>query len=115
MTLSTTAHHPEILLSPEAEQDLRDIYAYMAAQAGQKRADDILDKLETAILLLETLPLRGNIPLELAVVGITRYRELHEYPWRIIYEPLRTEVRIHWIFDSRSDVAGQLTQKMLRW
>ena len=62
MTLSTTAHHPEILLSPEAEQDLRDIYAYMAAQAGQKRADDILDKLETAILLLETLPLRGNIP-----------------------------------------------------
>lgn len=104
----------EILLGPEAEQDLRDIYFYISGHSGQEQADAILDSLQEAIFSLALLPLRGSIPWELEAVGISRYRELHVRPWRIIYEPLETVVYIHWIFDSRRDVAGQLAQKMLR-
>lgn len=114
MTPSASTSPLEVLLSPEAEQDLLDIYTHIAASAGQEQADTILDKLELAILSLENLPLRGNIPPELETVGITRYREIHAHPWRIIYEAHETAVHVHWVFDSRRDVAGQLTQKMLR-
>lgn len=114
MTPSARISPLEALLSPEAEQDLLDVYTHIAASAGQEQADTILDKLEQVILSLENLPPRGNIPPELETVGITRYREVHAPPWRIIYEALETVVHVHWVFDFRRDVAGQLTQKMLR-
>ena len=114
MTLPTGTPLLEVLLSPEAEQDLLEIYTYTAANVGQEQADTILGKLEQAILSLENLPLRGNVPPELEIVGITRYREIHVHPWRIIYEALDTMVHVHWIFDSRRDVAGQLAHKVLR-
>ncbi|MDE8731426.1 type II toxin-antitoxin system RelE/ParE family toxin, partial [Desulfovibrio desulfuricans] len=60
------------------------------------------------------LPRRGNVPPELEIVGITRYREIHVHPWRIIYKALEAVVHVHWVFDSRRDVAGQFAQKMLR-
>lgn len=44
---------PCVLLAPEAEQDLRDIYAYMIDHAGQEQAHAILGRLEAAILSLE--------------------------------------------------------------
>ena len=114
MTLPTGTPLLKVLLSPEAEQDLLEIYTYTAAIVGQEQADTILGKLEQAILSLESLPLRGNVPPELETVGITRFREIHVHPWRIIYEALDTMVHVHWVFDSRRDVAGQFAQKMLR-
>ena len=114
MTLSAGTPFLQVLRSPEAEQDLLEIYTYTAANAGQEQADTILGKLEQAILSLENLPLRGNVPPELEIVGITRYREIHVHPWRIIYEALEAVVHVHWVFDSRRDVAGQFAQKMLR-
>ena len=114
MTLPTGTPLLEVLLSPEAEQDLLEIYTYTAANAGQEQADTILSKLEQAILSLENLPLRDNVPPELEIVGITRFREIHVQPWRIIFEALESIVYVHWIFDSRRDVAGQFAQKMLR-
>lgn len=114
MTLPTGTPLLKVLLSPEAEQDLLEIYTYTAAIVGQEQADTILGKLEQAILSLENLPLRGNVPPELEIVGITRYREIHVHPWRITYEALEAVVHVHWIFDSRRDVAGQLAHKVLR-
>ena len=114
MTLPTGTPLLKVLLSPEAEQDLLEIYTYTAAIVGQEQADTILGKLEQAILSLENLHLRGNVPPELETVGITRFREIHVHPWRIIYEALEAVVHVHWVFDSRRDVAGQLAQKVLR-
>ena len=114
MTLPTGTKPLEVLLSPEAGQDLLEIYTYTAASAGQEQADTTLGKLEQAIISLESLPLRGNVPPELEIVGITRYHEVRVHPWRIIYEALEAVVHVHWAFDSRRDVAGQFAQKMLR-
>ena len=61
MTLPTGTPLLEVLLSPEAEQDLLEIYSYTATNAGQEHADTILGKLEQAILSLENLHLRGNV------------------------------------------------------
>ena len=74
----------------------------------------ILGRLEQAVLSLESLPLRGNVPPELEIVGITRYRETHAHPWRMIFEALESAVHVHWVFDSRRDVSGQFAQKILR-
>ena len=114
MTLPTGTPLLEVLLSPEAEQDLLEIYTYTAAIVGQEQADTILGKLEQAILSLENLPLRGNVPPELEIVGITRYREIHVHPWRIIYEALEGVVHVHWENDSRRDVAEKYKKKMIR-
>lgn len=53
------------------------IYTCTAANAGQAQADTILGKLEQTTLALESFPLCGNVPSELEIVGITRYREIH--------------------------------------
>lgn len=99
MTLSIGTQHLQVLLSPEAGQDLLDIYTHMAASGGQEQAGTILGKLEQAILSLESLPLRGNVPPELEIVDITRYRETHAHPWHVIYEALDRVVHVHWVFD----------------
>ena len=63
--------HWEVVLSPESEQDLLEIYSCTAASAGQEQAEAILDKLEQTILSPDSFPLRGNIPPELEMVGCT--------------------------------------------
>ncbi len=103
-----------ISLSPEALQDLDDIHIYISTKDGQDQADVILDKLEAAILSLEELPKRGNIPPELKETGIDRYHELHLKPWRIMYEVSEKNIYIHWIFDSRRDIASQIRERLLR-
>ena len=90
------------------------IYTCAAANAEQEQSDTILGKLNQATLALESFPLCSNVPSELEIVGITRYREIHVHPWRIIYEALEAVVHVHWVFDSRRDVAGQLAHKVLR-
>ena len=62
MTLPTGTPLLEVLLSPEAEQDLLEIYSYTATNAGQEHADTILGKLEQAIRSLHSLPQSGNAP-----------------------------------------------------
>lgn len=106
MTLSAETPFLQVLLSPEAEQDLLEICIYTTANAGQEHADMILGRLEQAVLSLESFPLRGNVPLELEIVGITRYREIHAPPWRRIYKALEAVVHVHWVFDFRWGVAG---------
>ncbi len=103
-----------IILSPEALQDLDDIHIYISNKDGQDQADVILDRLETAILGLEELPKRGNIPPELIETGINRYYEIHFKPWRIIYEVSDKNIYVHWVFDSRRDVASQTRERLLR-
>ena len=90
------------------------IYIYAAANAEQVIADTILGKLEQAPLALESFPLCSNVPSELEIVGITRYRKIHPQPWRKIYEVLEPVVHVHLVFDSRCNVTGQFAQKILR-
>lgn len=104
----------EVLLSREARQDLNDIRADAVARQGADLADATMAALKVAVESLENTPRGTLVPPELERAGVTRYRELPCPPWRIIYEPTPEAVLVHWIFDARRDVAGQLLQKICR-
>lgn len=104
----------EILLSRQAQQDLSDIRADAAARQGADHADATMGLLKAAVESLENTPGGTLVPPELERAGVTRYRELPCPPWRIIYEPTSKAVLVHWIFDARRHVAGQLLQKICR-
>jgi toxin ParE1/3/4 len=49
-----------VLFRPNAEHDLLDLYAHIAADAGLARAGTFIDRIEAACLGLERFPERGN-------------------------------------------------------
>lgn len=104
----------EILLSRQVQQDLSDIRADTAARQGVDLAVATMVALKAAVESLQNTPRETLVPPELERVGVTRYSELPCPPWRIIYELTPEAVLVHWIFDARRDVAGQLLQKICR-
>jgi len=103
-----------VLLSEDAERDIEDIYRFIADRDGIKTADRILDELESTAAGLAEMPERGNIPKELASVGITEYREAHHKPWRMIYRIIGSDVVIYCVADGRRDMRSFLERRLLR-
>lgn len=103
-----------VLLSEDAEQDIEDLYQFIANRDGVETADRILGELEAAALSLVDMPARGNVPKELAPIGITEYRELHHKPWRMIYRILGSDVIIYCVADGRRDMQSLLERRLFR-
>ncbi|MBK5567759.1 type II toxin-antitoxin system RelE/ParE family toxin [Ensifer sp. SSB1] len=103
-----------VLFSEDAEQDIEDLYSFIAERDGVETAVRILGELEAAASSLEDMPARGNIPKELAPVGITEYRELHHKPWRMIYRILGTDVVVYCVSDGRRDMQTFLEKRLFR-
>jgi toxin ParE1/3/4 len=98
----------------DAEQDITDIYTYIALHDAEENAVYVLDELESLCLSLEALPLRGHVPPELERIGVTRYLELHFKPYRIIYEVIQRDVFIHCVLDGRRDMQLLLERRLVR-
>ena len=98
----------------EAEEDLFEIYTYVALNDSVERADKLFSALRRTCYKLKTLPLRGNIPRELFEIGVTEFRELHYKPYRIIYSIDSTAVYVHCILDGRRDIQTILQERLLR-
>ncbi|MEW8232132.1 MAG: type II toxin-antitoxin system RelE/ParE family toxin [Candidatus Thiodiazotropha endolucinida] len=60
-----------VRLTENAEQDLIDIYRYIALHDSEKNVDYVLDQLESLCSRLAELPKRGHIPPELDRIGMT--------------------------------------------
>ena len=103
-----------VRLSAEAEQDLIDIYRYIAYHDSVESAGHVLDQLETVCSRLTGFPQRGHIPPELEWIAVTNFRELNFKPWRIIYEVIHRDVFIHCILDGRRDMLALLERRLLR-
>jgi len=98
----------------DAENDIWDIYRYVAQQASLEKADSLLDNIEKTILGLETLPLRGHYPSELERIGILEFREIFFKPYRIIYQIMESDVYVHCVLDGRRDLPDLLQERLLR-
>lgn len=98
----------------DAEQDLWEIYRYVASFQSVERADKLLHELEQTCSHLAEMPERGHVPPELEMFEIRQYREIHWKIYRIIYEIVGEEVFIHGILDSRRDLQELLQQRLLR-
>lgn len=103
-----------VRLADDAEQDLIDIYRYVATNDSAEAADYLLDKLETLCSKLSSLPERGHVPPDLERVAVTAYREVHFKPYRVVYEVIGREVFVHCILDGRRDMQSLLERRLLR-
>ena len=106
--------HYRVRLSEEAEQDLIDIYRYIALQDCVENADYVLAQLESICSRLTDMPERGHIPPELSRIGITSHREVNFKPYRVIYEVIRMNVFVHCILDGRRDIPSLLERRLIR-
>lgn len=104
-----------VRLAEDAEQDLIDIYRYIALNDSAAHADDVLDHLESLCSRLADLPERGHVPPELDRIGVANYREVNFKPYRVIHEVLRQEVFVHCILDGRRDIPSLLERRLFRW
>jgi toxin ParE1/3/4 len=103
-----------VRVTEEAERDLIDIYRYVAIHDSVEKAAHVLDHLEPLCSSLAELPLRGHIPPELDRIGVTRYREVHFKPYRIIYEVIGQDVFVHCVLDGRRDMQSVLERRLVR-
>ena len=97
----------------EAEQDLFDIYHYIAANDSPDRAEYVLDQLEGLCSRLVNMPQRGHVPPELDRIGVMDYREVHFKPYRAIYQIIRQGVYVHCILDGRRNMQALLERRLL--
>ncbi len=76
-------HH--VRLAEEAEQDLIDIWHYIAVNDSPQQADCVLERLEELCVGLFEFPARGHVPPELERIGVMNDREVCFKPYRVIY------------------------------
>jgi len=93
-----------VRITEAAEDDLFDIWEYVALNDVPGKADDLLGHLERTCELLTTSPSRGHVPPELERIGVDGYRELHFKPYRIVYETAGHPVHVHAILDGHRDL-----------
>ena len=103
-----------VSLIVDAEQDVWEIYRYVASFHSPDRADRLLDELEQICSGLAEMPERGHVPPELEVFEVWQYREIHWKAYRIIYAIEGEEVFVHCILDGQRDVQELLQQRLLR-
>ena len=103
----------EILLTAGAEQDLEDIYDYIAESDSPAKADYVLTRLLEAANHLAGFPDRGSHPKELQGLGIREYRQTFFKPYRLIYRVIGRQVFIYVIADGRRDMQSLLQRRLL--
>ena len=103
-----------VIVDVDAEEDLFEIYSYVALNDSIEQADKLFSSLRRTCYKLKTLPLRGNIPPELSEIGVIEFRELHFKSYRIMYSIEATSAHIHCILDGRRDVQTILQERLLR-
>lgn len=97
-----------------AEQDLFDIWRYVANHDSAANAEALLDALEETCQSLSHSPGKGHIPPELERICIDLYREIHFKPYRILYEVRERDVVVYAVLDSRRDLQSLLERRLVR-
>ncbi len=106
----------EVLLTADAEDDLEELFEYIAEHDSLAAANRVLDRIEKSIASLSSLPERGSFPRELLALGIKDYRQVFFKPYRLIYRIVDADSRayIYLIVDGRRDMQTLLTRRLLR-
>ena len=102
-----------VVLTEDALRDLDDLTAFIAAQDGLERADDVLDRMHEKLASLRDFPERGEYPPELAALGIRQFRQIHYKPWRMVYQVSADIVTVLLIADGRQDMQTRLQRRLL--
>ncbi len=103
----------EVLLTPDAEEDLVELYDYIANHDSPDIAECVLGKFEGVFEQLAHLPARGAYPRELLALGIGDYREVFFKPYRIIYRVVEGRVYVLLVADGRRDMQSLLQRRLV--
>lgn len=103
----------EVHLTRDAERDLQEIVAYIAAAESPEVAMSQLGQLESLIASLGENPERGSYPNELLSLGIREFRQLHFKPWRLIYRVIGPHVYLYLVADGRRDMQSLMQRRLL--
>ena len=104
----------KVITTVQSENDLLDIYMYVAKADSPVQADRLIDGLEETLASLESTPTRGQAPAELDRLGVFRYLQVHFGPYRIIYEIEADTVIIVAVLDGRRNMQALLDRRLLR-
>jgi len=102
-----------VVISPEAEDDIVDIFGYVAENDSIANAQRLVMKLQQACSGLADFPARGNKPKELLDLGIEDFREAHLGPYRIVYSVGGRNVVVHCVIDGRRHMQMLLRRRLL--
>ena len=116
----------EVVLTEDAQQDLQELYDYIAGHDAPAKADYVLSRIEKLLAGLAKMPQRGAWTTELLALGIREYRESYFKPYRVIYRvidqgidagmqnKIKHLVYVYLIVDGRRDMQALLQRRMLR-
>ena len=104
----------KVILTPEAIEDILEIYNYILGCDGEGRAKSILNRLEKQAYSLNKLVQRGKFPDELVPFGNRKIREVQEAPWRIFYRVEKNEVFVLAVLDGRRSMVELLLERLAR-
>jgi toxin ParE1/3/4 len=104
----------KVYIIEDAEQDIIDIYDYIALSDSIDKAEYVLNNIEGKCSSLSEFPNRGHFPPELERIGIFEYREIHFKPYRIIYQVVDSKVYVHCVLDGRRELQKLLENRLLR-
>lgn len=104
----------EIIVSEFAEADLDEIAAYHYFR-NPNYVERIISEFEENVMSLQKHPKRGRTVPEFERQGITKYRELIQEYYRIIYEISGNKVIVHTIIDGRRNFEEIIISKLSRY
>ncbi|RJP28371.1 MAG: type II toxin-antitoxin system RelE/ParE family toxin [Candidatus Omnitrophota bacterium] len=103
-----------VFIITDAEEDIFAIYNYIVSAESVEKAESVYQTIQSTCLSLSELPNRGHYPSELERLNIYEYREVHCYPFRIIYQVKQRDVYIHCVLDGRREIQELLEKRLLR-
>ena len=104
----------KVFLISDAEEDIFEIYNYVATHDSPGNADALFENLQSTCLKLDSFPERGHLPPELERINVVEFLEIHFKPYRIIYQIRGNEVYIHCVLDGRRELLELLQKRLLR-
>ncbi len=102
-----------VLWTETAVRDLEDIISFIATDSPGNAAA-VLARLKERAAALEANPMRGRVVPELALFGITTWREMIVKPHRLIYRVEADSVFVLAVLDGRRDLEDLLLQRLVR-
>lgn len=104
----------EIIISEFAEADLDEIVAYHYSR-NPNYVERIISEFEENVESLQKHSKSGRTVPELERQGITKYRELIQEYYRIVYEISGNKVIVHTIIDGRRNFEEIIISKLSRY
>lgn len=106
-----------VFMLDDAEQDLRNIHAYIQGQFSLSLANEIYEEIRDGILQLEKHPQLGSIIPQLAALGMLDYRHIVIMKKnRVVYELDKKNkcIYVYLICTERQDYDAVIRQRILR-